>query len=479
MQPLLRVLAVIAGLSLSDLVAATPASPNVIIIFADDLGYADVGVFGAKGYATPNLDRMASEGVRFTDFHVSSPVCSASRAALLTGAYHPRVGIHGALNWTANHGLNADEMTIAEVVKQRGYATGIAGKWHLGHHPQFLPTKHGFDEYLGLPYSNDMWPHKVPAPATPVPPLPLIEGDQIIDPDVTGEDQATLTTRYTERAVNFIARNKDRPFFFYLAHAMPHVPLYVSDKFRGKSGAGAYGDVMMEIDWSVGEILQALKQHGIDDRTLVIFTSDNGPWLPYGNHAGSSGPFREGKQSAWEGGTRVPFIARWPGRIPADAVQNEPALTIDLLPTIAHLVRAPLPTRLIDGYDIWPLLTMQRGARSPHDAILTWFGPNQLQAVRSRNWKLILPHSYRSLAGRPGGRDGLAVTLDTIEIKTPELYNLATDPGEKTNVADANPLMVEHLLAIAERARVELGDSLTNRTGNSVREPGKLAEAAK
>ena len=264
--------------------------PNFVILFADDQGYSDVGVYGAKGFTTPNLDKMASEGMRFTDFYVSQPVCSASRASLLTGCYANRIGIHGALGPKAKHGIHDNEITIAELVKQHDYATAIYGKWHLGHHPQFLPTRHGFDEYFGLPYSNDMWPSH-PRKAD-YPPLPLIEEEEIIKID---PDQSQLTTWYTERAVEFIAKNKDRPFLLYVPYTMPHVPLFVSDKFKGKSEQGLYGDVIMEIDWSVGQILDALKKYGLDDNTLVIYTSDNGPWLSYGNHAGLAGPLREGK----------------------------------------------------------------------------------------------------------------------------------------------------------------------------------------
>src|SRR5262249_55387775 len=264
-----------------------------VIILADDLGYADLGCYGARGYQTPNLDRMAKEGMRFTDFYVAQGVCSASRTALLTGCYPNRVGILGALGPKATHGISSKEKTVAEALKARGYATAIYGKWHLGHHPKFLPTRHGFDDYFGLPYSNDMGPKH---PTAKFPALPLIAGEKTI---ATNPDQTKLTTWYTERAVKFIARNKAKPFFLYVPHAMPHVPLHVSDKFKGKSKRGLYGDVIMEIDWSVGQILAALKKHGLDEKTLVIFASDNGPWLSYGDHAGSAGPLREGKMTTF------------------------------------------------------------------------------------------------------------------------------------------------------------------------------------
>src|SRR5579871_6790376 len=301
--------------------------PNVIIILADDLGYGDLGCFGAKDIATPHLDGMAREGVRFTDFYAAQPVCSASRAALLTGCYPNRIGILGALGPQAEHGISDKEVTLAQLLKSQHYHTAIFGKWHLGHLPAFLPTRHGFDEYFGLPYSNDMWPHHPTAKPGAYPPLPLFENERVVNADVSADDMAKLTAQYTEHAVQFIARNKDRPFFLYVPHTMPHVPLAVGAKFKGSSAAGLYGDVIQEIDWSVGEILAAIKEHGLDDRTLVMFSSDNGPWLSYGDHAGSAGPLREGKGTVWEGGVREPFIARWPGHVPAGRVCDEPVMS--------------------------------------------------------------------------------------------------------------------------------------------------------
>jgi arylsulfatase len=426
--------------------------------------------------ATPNLDRMAREGKRFTNFHVVQPVCSASRAGLLTGCYPNRIGIHGALGPGATHGISDGEVTIAQMLKQKGYATGMAGKWHLGHRPQFLPTRHGFDEYLGLPYSNDMWPHHPEAKPDTYPSLPLIEGDRVIDSDVSSDDQRRLTTQYTERAVSFIERNKDKPFFFYLAHSMPHVPLHVSDKFQGKSGRGLYGDVVMEIDWSVGEVLKALKTHDLEHDTLVIFTSDNGPWLSYGDHAGTASPLREGKGTCWEGGVRVPCIMRWPGKIPAGSESADMLMTIDLFPTIAGLVDAKLPSHKLDGLDVWPLIAGKSGAKNPHDGYLYYYEQDQLQAVASGDgrWKLQLPHSYRTLAGRSGGRDGLPNSYETRVIARAELYDLVNDLGETTDVAARNPEVVRRLLAIAERARADLGDSLVKRKGDGVRPVGQV-----
>jgi arylsulfatase A len=444
--------------------------PNFVIVFADDLGYADIGSFSTRDAKakprTPNLDRMAAEGIRLTSFYVAQAVCSASRAALLTGAYSNRVGITGALNHRATHGINPDEITLAEVLKARGYATAIYGKWHLGHEQPFLPRQHGFDEYFGLPYSNDMWPRH-PQQKDFYPDLPLIDGNNVAELD---PDQSRLTTRYTERAVSFIDRNRDKPFFLYLAHTMPHVPLFVSNKFKGKTGQGLYGDVIAEIDWSVGRVLDAIKRAKLDDNTLVIFTSDNGPWMSYGNHAGSRGEFRESKGTAFEGGVRVPFVARWPGRIPRGAVGSLPAMTIDLFPTFAKLSGAAVSEeRIIDGRDIWPLLTNAPDAQAPHDALYFYWG-TELHAVRSGRWKLHLAHPYRALE-RPG-QDGSPGTFvqKTIEMS---LFDLESDPGESIDVASRHPDVVEQLLKLAERARDDLGDSLTKRVGRNVRQPGR------
>ena len=458
--------------------AAVLRPPNVIVIFCDDLGYGDVGVFGAKGYATPHLDRFARDGAMFTGFHVSQPVCSASRAALLTGCYSNRLGIHGALNPKATHGLNAAETTLAELFKSRGYATGMAGKWYLGHHAPFLPDRHGFDEFLGIPYSNDMWPYHPEAKSGTYPPLPLYENGRVIDPAVTPAAMDDFTARFTARAVSFIERNRAAPFFFYLAHPMPHVPLAVSAKFKGKSGAGLFADVMLELDWSVGEILRALETHGLERDTLVIFTSDNGPWLSYGSHAGSAGPFREGKGTAWEGGTRVPCLMRWPGKIPAGLRSDATFMTIDLLPTLARLIDAPLSALPIDGRDVWPLIVGRPGAVNPHEGYATWFNQNELQSVLSADgrWKLVLAHRYRTLAGRPGGRDGLPAKYENVALPAPALFELARDPGETTDVAAAHPEIVQRLQVFAEKCRADLGDSLTGRTGTGLREPGRFAQ---
>lgn len=444
-------------------ICAAERPPNVVVIFADDLGYADLKCFGSPFADTPHLDRMAAEGRRFTDFHVAQAVCSASRMALLTGCYPNRVGILGALGPAANHGIHRDEMTLAEVLKTKGYATAIYGKWHLGHHPEFLPTRHGFDDYFGLPYSNDMWPRH---PTVKFPDLPLIAGEQTIE---LNPDQTKLTTWYTERAIKFIEANQARPFFLYLPHAMPHVPLFVSEKHSGQSRRGLYGDVIREIDWSVGQVLETLKQLKLDENTLVVFTSDNGPWLSYGNHGGSALPLREGKGTAWEGGVREPCIMRWPGRIPAGTVCRELSSTIDLLPTLASLAGAALPSQKIDGLDISELL-FNDSAKSPREEFWYYWGDG-LHAVRSGKWKLHFPHNYVHV-DEPG-QDGKPGKLSQPKTEL-ALYDLDNDVSEVTNVAPEHPEIVTRLTAVAETARDDLGDSLQKRTGKNLRPAGRL-----
>ncbi len=450
---------------------------NIILIFADDLGYADIGVYGAKGFSTPHLDHMAAQGIRFTDFHVSQAVCSASRASLLTGCYSERVGIQGALMPWSQIGLHPDEETIADLLQRKGYATGMVGKWHLGHEKIFLPIHQGFDEYLGLAYSNDMWP--VDYDGTPVkegaksryPVLPLIDGDDKVAEIRTLADQATLTTRYTERALQFIKRNQHQPFFLYFAHSMPHVPLAVSEKFRGASRQGLYGDVIMEIDWSVGEILRLLHELNLENETLVIFLSDNGPWLNFGNHAGSVGPLREGKGAMWEGGCRVPCIMRWPGKIPAGSVCDQLAASIDLLPTLMHISGADMPQKPIDGVNIWSLM-QNPAAVTPRQDLLYYYY-RELVAVRHNEWKLVFPHTYRSYKGVQPGQDGWPGPYNSA-VSGLELYNLKQDVEEKRNVAVENPEIVVRLQLLAEKARAELGDQLQNKNGSGERQPGRL-----
>lgn len=445
--------------------------PNVIIIFTDDQGYQDVGCFGSPDIDTPNLDKMAEEGVRLTDFYSAQAVCSASRAGLLTGCYPNRLGIHGAFMPNSKRGLNLSETTIAEMLKENGYATGIFGKWHLGDHPKFLPLNQGFDEYFGIPYSNDMWPfHPQQGPIFNFGPLPLYENNSIID---TLEDQSSLTTQITERSVQFIEKNKENPFFLYVAHPQPHVPLFVSDKFKGKSKRGLYGDVIMEIDWSVGELLSTLKKLGIDKNTLVIFTSDNGPWLNYGEHAGSALPLREGKGTALEGGQREPCIIRYPEKISPGKTIDVPMMAIDILPTIANITQSQLPQNKIDGKDVWEIWTGQ-SSESPHEAYYFYYHVNELHGIRYGKWKLYYPHRYRTLNGRDGGKGGLPVDYEYNTIEEIELYDLSKDISETTNIAAQNPEIVSKINQLGEQIREELGDKLTQISGTGSRPVGHV-----
>jgi arylsulfatase A len=461
--------------------------PNIVIIFIDDMGYGDIGPFGADAYPTPNLDRMAANGRRFTDFLVSSAVCSASRAALMTGCYHQRIGIDGALGPESEIGINDTEVTIAELCRSRGYATACYGKWHLGHHPRFLPTSHGFDHYFGIPYSNDMWPlhpenvarlQRHPEAKSAWPPLPLLESAAagevtIVNGNMQPADQRLMTREFTNRATDFIRQHAKRPFFIYLPHPMVHVPLYVSAEFEGKSGAGLFGDAVMEVDWSVGQILDAISDTGIDNNTLVIFTSDNGPWLSYGDHAGSAGQLREGKGTMFEGGYRVPALMQWKGRIPAGTTCDQLGSTIDLLPTIAGLIGAELPPRKIDGKDISALLFGREGSGSPHEYFFCFYAPSSLHAIRTQRWKLHFPHPYRTLAGGPGGTGGQPVPYRSAAIEL-SLFDLSNDIGETTDVAAQHPDVVAQLMAAADTIRSELGDTLTGKPGKLVRPPGRM-----
>lgn len=442
--------------------------PNIILVFADDMGYGDLGTYGATEWNTPHLDQLADDGVKFTQFYVPHAVCTASRAALLTGTYANRLELFGALDHTARHGLNPDETTIAELLKTKGYATGIVGKWHLGHLEEFLPTQQGFDSYFGLPYSNDMWPHH-PEAKDYYPPLPLMENEKTIE---ILDEQHQLTTQYTERALDFIDQNKEGPFFLYLAHSMPHVPLFVSEKFEGKSQQGLYGDVMMEIDWSMGEIRKKLEELELEENTLIIFTSDNGPWLSYGGHAGKTAGLREGKGTSWEGGIRVPAIMTWPGVIPAGSIQDQAAMTIDVLPTIAHITQANLPDLPIDGRNIWPLT---QGEKMDHQPYFAYYNQNELQAVIYGKWKLIFPHRYRTIPEDTEMRnDGIPVKYNHLDVSEPMLFDLVSDPFEQKNVAAENPDVFRKLEDYAEIARQDMGDALTNRTGSGNRKAGRV-----
>ncbi|MEM6365939.1 MAG: sulfatase [Planctomycetota bacterium] len=463
------------------------SKPNIVLVFMDDMGYADIGPFGADQYATPHLDAMANQGRRFTDFVVSSAVCSASRSALLTGCYHRRVGISGALGPSAKIGLAPSEITIAEVCQRAGYRTACYGKWHLGHHPKFLPTNQGFDEFYGIPYSNDMWPlhpdtirrqQRDPNDPGKWPPLPIIEASagsplRIVNNNVQPADQEAMTGELTRRTVSFIQRQSSKPFFVYLPHPMVHVPLYVSDRFKGKSDAGLFGDVMMEIDWSMGQILSAIEEIGQTDNTLVIFTSDNGPWLSYGTHAGSAGELREGKGTMWEGGVREPTLMWWPGTIPAGTTCDKLASTIDVLPTIAALVGADLPDQPIDGVSMVSLMVGDAATPSLRQFFAGYYKGGQLQTIRNEQFKLVFPHQFRTLAGRPGNSDGTPARYGQATSGF-ELYDLDADVSETTNVIESHPNVVAELTDAADRIRSQLGDRLTERTGSSVRGPGRL-----
>lgn len=443
-------------------------SPNFIIIYCDDLGYADIEPFGAPKTKTPNLVKFAAEGRKFTDFHVTSGVCSPSRASLLTGCYPKRVGLHtnekgGWVLFPGNQrGLNPKEITLAEVLKTKGYATACVGKWHLGDQPEFLPTRQGFDDYFGIPFSNDMGQTTDRGRIrTDRPPTPLLRGERVIE---TEPDQRQLTRRYTDEAIRFLETHRDRPFFLYLAHSMPHWPQYASDSFAGKSANGRYGDSVEEIDASTGELLRALTRLGIDEKTLVVFTSDNGGPIRQG---ANNTPLRAGKGTTWEGGMRVPCLVRWPKAIPAGTVCGEFASTLDLLPTFARLAGAQVPgDRVIDGKDIRPLLTGEAGAHTPYEVFLHYH-LGQLQAVRSGPWKLIVPHVARPNQGKPE---------QTVNVPL-QLYNLHEDVSESKDVALTHPDVVQRLTALADRGREDLGDESLNLPGKNCREPGQVANA--
>jgi len=445
--------------------------PNVIIIFTDDQGYQDLGCYGSPDIKTPHLDKMAQNGIRLTDFYAAQAVCSASRAGLLTGCYPNRIGIHGAFMPDSKQGLNLSETTLAEMLKANGYRTGIFGKWHLGDNPKFMPNNQGFDEFFGIPYSNDMWPfHPQQGIHFNFDPLPLFENETVIG---TLSDQSSLTTKITERSIDFITKNKDKPFFLYIAHPQPHVPLFVSDKFKGRSERGLYGDVIMEIDWSVGQILEALKKNNIDKNTLVIFTSDNGPWLNYGDHAGSAYPLREGKGTALEGGQREPCIIYYPNKIKPGRTIDIPMMNIDIMPTIAEITGSSLPNKTIDGKSVWNIWNGSSQV-SPQEAYFFYYHKNELHGVRYKNWKMYFPHRYRTLNGRPGGKDGFPVDYEYNTIDQIELYNLSNDISETTDVANKNHEVVKKIESICDKMRKELGDKLYDVIGQENRPIGRV-----
>ena len=457
------------GLSLNSVLVLAAERPNFVVIFADDLGYSDLGCFGADEIETPCIDRMAKEGRRFTDFYVAAPTCTPSRAALLTGCYPVRTGFDDKVAPRADgtvspsrvlwpnspFGLNPEEITIAEVLKAAGYSTGMIGKWHLGDAPKFNPARHGFVEYFGVPYSNDMAPYY------------YLRGEERLTETI---DRDRQIERYTQETIDFIRRHREQPFFLYLAHTMPHTPLAASEKFRGKSPRGRYGDAVTELDWSTGQILDTLRELDLDEQTLVIVTSDNGPWLVRGEQGGSARPFRAGKGTTYEGGMRVPCVMWQPGTVPADTTCSEVASTMDLLPTFAAMAGTETPKdRTIDGHDITSLIVGEPNAKSPWKQMYYYFG-NELHAVRSGKWKLraenqlINEDIYRF-------RTSPAVPIPAA------LYNLERDPAEQKNVLGDHPKIAKRLRGYLDQARGELGDSLTDIKPTAAREIGRLDES--
>lgn len=444
---------------------------NIVLINLDDVGCGDFSCTNAVGYETPHIDQMAANGMRFSRFLACQPISGASRAGLLTGCYPNRIGFSGAPGPNSSYGIHEDEMTMGELVKQKGYATAVFGKWHLGDAYSFLPLQNGFDEYYGLPYSNDMWPyHPQQGSVFDFPDLPTLEGNQIVGYNT---DQTKFTGDYTRRSVQFIKKNKDRPFFLYLAHSMAHVPLAVSEKFEGKSAQGLYGDVMMELDWSVGQVMKTLGDLHLLERTLVILLSDNGPWTNYGNHAGSAAGLREAKAVTFDGGNRIPCIFYWKGVLPAGSVVNKLATNLDVFPTVAELVKVPLPKQKIDGVSLMPFLKGDLTA-NPRKDFVYYFHKNDLEAVTDGLYKLVFPHEYTSYTLYPPGEDGKPGKLGKLRIDTLELYDLRRDPGERYNVVRENPKIVEKLKKVAEAYRKELGDDLRGVKGMNLRSHGRV-----
>lgn len=464
-------LILLAAASSLSMVGVASNHTNIIIINLDDAGYGDFSYNGAYGYKTPNIDRMAAEGVRFTHFLAGQPISGASRAGLLTGCYPNRIGFAGAPGPDSDYGIHPDEMTMGELLKQKGYSTAIYGKWHLGDARQFLPLQNGFDEYYGLPYSNDMWPfHPQQGEVFNFPDLPTYNGNEVVGYNT---DQSQFTTDYTTRTVDFIKKNKHKPFFIYLAHSMPHVPLAVSDKFKGKSEQGLYGDVMMELDWSVGEVLKALREQGLEENTLIVLTSDNGPWTNYGNHAGSAGGLREAKATTFDGGNRIPCVMYWKGVIQPGTSCNKLASNIDLFPTLADISGAPLPQRKIDGVSLLPLIKGEKDA-NPRESFVYYYNKNDLEAVTDGMFKLVFPHKYVTYGAYVPGNDGQPGNLTNLELKKAEMYDLRRDPGERYDVITQYPEEAARLMKIADEMRKDLGDNLTRTKGTGRRDPGKL-----
>lgn len=439
--------------------AADASKPNFIVILVDDMGYGDIGPFGSKLNRTPNLDRMAAEGMKLTSFY-GAPVCTPSRAQMMTGCYAKRVSLPVVIFPACPIGLNTNEYTVAKLLKQQGYATMAIGKWHLGDQPEFLPTRHGFDQYYGLPYSNDMGGKgKRGADGNIRPPLPLLQNEKVVEAPV---NQDTLTARYTGEAVKFITANRDRPFFLYFPHTAVHVPLHPGKNFKGKSANGTYGDWVEEVDWSVGQVLDTVRNLKLGDHTFIFFTSDNGPWLTQGKNGGTAGPLRGGKGSTWEGGMREPTIAWWPGKITPGTVSDAAMSDIDMLPTLVNLAGGTVPTdRKLDGKDMWPVLS-GRTQESPHD-VLYYFNGNRLEAVRSGPWKLAIA---------PQALHKSDVNDEVVPHHGPRLYNLDADIGEMADVAAQHPDVVARLQKFVKEMNADLG---VRGVGPGVRAPGQVA----
>ena len=443
-------------------------SPNIVFILTDDLGYGDLSSYGSKTIESINIDKIAREGVKLTSYYAAQPVCSASRAAILTGIYPNRIGIHNAFGPNSNSGINQDEYTLAEMLKENGYATGIFGKWHLGSKKEFFPTNHGFDQFYGILYSNDMWRWHPEYPEGFPEDLLLYENETPIK-EIT--DQSNLTKDITSESIRFIEENKNSPFFLYIAHPQPHVPLFVSKDFEDITGNGLYADVITEIDYSVGRIINSLEENGLTENTIVVFTSDNGPWLSYGDHSGSSGIYREGKGTTWEGGVRVPSIIKFPNRLKPRII-DEPVMGIDWMPTFASITGSKLSDNIIDGKNIWPLLS-GKTIKSPHEKLYFYYRVNELHSIRMDDWKIHFARTYRSLNGKEGGVDGIPVKYDMNLLENNELYNLVEDPKEKNNVYDEFPEVASKLEELGRKARIELGDNITGIKGKGNREDGK------
>ena len=488
------VIAVVALLAFSNGIAAlaataqgppSPTPPNLVVIYCDDMGWGDVPGFALPGHepadytkSMPNLARLEREGTTFRHYYSAQPVCSASRAALLTGCYPNRIGIHGALFPDAKIGIAASERTLAEMLHDAGYATLIAGKWHLGHLAEFNPTLHGFDEFYGIPYSNDMWPLRFGRKNFPE--LPLYDGTAVVEHIKTLEDQGALTGKLTNRVCSFIRREAaaNKPFFAYLPHPQPHAPIAASAAFTPVARRELYASVMREIDWSVGEVMKALDESGTASNTILMFTSDNGPWLAFGSDAGSTGGLREGKGTTFEGGVREPCIIRWPRHVPAGAVSDTPWMSIDVFATMAAIVGSPPPAtdRPIDGRDASRVWACDATAPPPHEALWFYYHTNHLEGVRAGKWKLSLPRKSRTLDGEPGGNDGSETQY--IEVAVPlALFDLETDPAESTDVSAQHPDVVAELMKHVEAARADLGDALTGREGPGRRRPGSATPA--